>query len=316
MSNDELVAIIENYARAHGLPPPPPITPDSVAQPSSIIDYILTLLGLAANTGDPADNTGAQTGYAERDAKTADAMAKFPANEEQSSAQLAGVGQEGQMAQQVPQMASGVAQAVSGALGGALQPLSQIPQQVGQVGQQAMQMGMGALQHGAGSAAAASEAVPGEVLGAGAGLGAAGADLAGAAGGAGAAGLGATAPTAMLGPPPAPSAGTVPMSSPSPPPVPPNAPEPAAAPRGGMGAMPMVPPGAMHGAGATGSDAKPDTKRVVPPSVKNGAPVQGRISAPPSTAEITKRVEGKPVASRRILLPDQKPDDDSADSSR
>ena len=84
-----------------------------------------------------------------------------------------------------------------------------------------------------------------------------------------------------------------------------------------MGGMPMMPPGAMGGAGGAGGDPKADTKRVVPPSVKNGAPVQGRIVAPPTAAEVVKRVQGKPVASRRILAPDQKPeDDDGADQGR
>ncbi len=83
-----------------------------------------------------------------------------------------------------------------------------------------------------------------------------------------------------------------------------------------MGAMPMVPPGAMHGGAGTGSDAKPDTKRIVAPTVKNGAPVQGRITTPPPAPEVVKRVEGKPIASRRILLPDPKRDEDNADSSR
>jgi hypothetical protein len=31
---------------------------------------------------------------------------------------------------------------------------------------------------------------------------------------------------------------------------------------------------------------------------------------------VIKRLEGKPIASRRILLPEQKRDDDDADSSR
>jgi hypothetical protein len=84
-----------------------------------------------------------------------------------------------------------------------------------------------------------------------------------------------------------------------------------------MGGMPMMPPGAMGGAGGSGGDSKTDTKRVVPPSVKNGAPVQGRIVAAPTAAEVVKRVAGKPVASRRILAPDQKPeDDDGADQGR
>jgi hypothetical protein len=77
-----------------------------------------------------------------------------------------------------------------------------------------------------------------------------------------------------------------------------------------MAGMPMMPPGAMAGAGGSGGDGKTDTKRIVPPSVKNGAPVQGRIVAPPTAPEVVKRVAGKPVAARRILAPDQKPDDD------
>lgn len=296
--------------------PPPPITPAPVPPPASIIDNLLVMLGLAANAGVPTDNAGAQAGQADRALKTSDAMTKFPANEEQAASQLAALGdpqQMMQMAQQVPQMASSVAQGITSALNGAMQPLNQVPQQVAQVGQQAMQMGMGALQQGTGGGAAAGEAVPGELLSAGEGLGG---DLLDAGGGAAAdAGLVGTAPTAMLGPPPTPSAGTVPASSSTtPPPVPPSARDPVTAPRGGMGAMPMVPPGALHGAGGQSNDAKTDTKRVVVPSVKNGAPVQGRISPPPATPEVTKRVEGKPVVSRRILLPDQKPDGDEADS--
>jgi hypothetical protein len=38
--------------------------------------------------------------------------------------------------------------------------------------------------------------------------------------------------------------------------------------------------------------------------------VQGRMVAPPTAPEVVKRVAGKPIASRRILAPDHKPDDD------
>ncbi|BBY06740.1 hypothetical protein [Mycobacterium noviomagense] len=319
MSNgDDLLFELEKWLAAHGLNvPPPPITSDPVAPVRSSFDALLAAVGLAANGGDPADNAAAQDGHAEREAKIAEATTKFPANEEQSASKLAGVGDPNQMlqmVQQMPQMATGAAQSAAGALGGLMNPLMQVPQQIAQVGQQAMQAGMGALQHGAGSGAAAAEALPGELLGAGGGLGGGAAELAGAAGGAGGA-LGGTTPTAMLGPPPAPSAGTVPMSSPTPPPVPPSPSEQTGGPRGGMSGMPMVPPGAMHGGGATGNDAKADTKRVVPPSVKNGAPVQGRMVTPPSAPEVTKRVHGKPVAARRILAPDVKPEED-ADQTR
>jgi hypothetical protein len=317
----ELKADIPGYGAAGAADTPPPeITPDPVGTVNSIIDQVLALAIAAANSGDPADNTNSQVGHAERQAKIGDATTKFPANEEQSAAQLAGVGQEGQMSQmtqmtgQIPQMASGIAQSMTGALSGLTQPLNQIPQQVAQVGQQAMQAGLGALQHGAGGAAA-GEALPGELLGAGGALGAGAGQLAGAGGGAAGAGLGGTTPAAMLGPPPAPSAGTVPMSAPATPPVPPSATEPSIAARGtGMGAMPMMPPGAMHGAGGPGTDSKPDTKRVAVPSVKSGAPVQGRITTPPPAPEV-KRVEGKPVATRRILAPERE-DGDGDSSSR
>ena len=309
MSGDDnqLKIILDDLARLTGQPPPPQIPPDQLAAGQSAISQLLRLLGIASNGGDPTDSLDALTGHTEREAKAGDALTKFPANEEGSSAKLAGVGGQdpmAQMVQQIPQM-------LAGAIGGVLQPLAQIPQQVAQIGQQAMQAGMGALQHGAGGAAAAGEAIPGELLGA-----SSGADEPGSGGGgAGGGGLGATTPTAMLGPLPAPSAGTEPASSHTSSPAPPNASAPTTAPRGAMGAMPMMPPGAMHGAASTGSDAKPDTKRIVAPAVKNGAPVQGRITTPPPAPEVVKRVEGKPIASRRILLPEQKRDDD-ADASR
>jgi hypothetical protein len=312
--DDQLRIVLDQLARLAGLPPPPPITPDQLATGRSAISQLLRVLGVAANSGDPADNLAALAGHDEREAMTADALGKFPANEEQSSARLAGVGNQselGQMAQQLPQMAAGIAGGIAGALGGALQPLSQIPQQVAQAGQQAMQMGMGALQHGVGGAAAGGEAIPAELLEAGGGGGELGG---GGGGGAGGGGLGTTTPTAMLGPLPAPSAGTVPASSRTASVAPPIPPEPSTGSRGGMGAMPIMPPGAMQGPGS-GNDAKADTKRVVVPSVKNGAPVQGRITTPPPTAEVIKRVDGKPVATRRILLPEHKREDD-ADSGR
>jgi len=312
--DDELKIILDQLAQLPGQPPPPQITPDQLAGGRSIMSQLLKVLGIASNSGDPADDLAAQTGYAERGAKTSDALTKFPTNEEQSAGKLAGVGNQNEMAQmlqQMPQMASGLAGGLAGAISGALQPLAQIPQQVAQVGQQMLQAGMGALQHGAGGAAMAGEAIPGELVGATGGAG----ELGGG-GGAGLGGLGATTPTAMLGPLPAPSAGTEPASSHATSPVPPNTSAPTTAPRGAVGAMPMVPPGAMHGAAGTGSDAKPDTKRIVAPAVKNGAPVQGRITTPPPAPEVTKRVEGKPIASRRILLPDQKRDDGDTDSMR
>ena len=44
--------------------------------------------------------------------------------------------------------------------------------------------------------------------------------------------------------------------------------------------------------------------------VKNGAPVQGRIATPQTAPEVVKRIAGRPVASRRILIPNDKRDDE------
>jgi hypothetical protein len=308
----KLVAIIEDYARTHGLNlPPHQIVSDMVASGPSGVEQLLALLGASVNAGDPGDNAQAQAGQAGREAKLTDATTKFPANEQNSAAQLTGVGSQDPMSQMsgLTQAASGIGQGIAGAFSGLLQPFTQLGQQIPQQGMQAMQAAMGAFEHGVGGGAAAAEAVPGEVLGAAGGLGAGAADLAGAAGGAGG-GLAGTAPASQLGPPPTPSAGTVPASSPSTPPIPAAPPDPGAGARGGMTGMPMMPPGAMAGAGGSGGDGKTDTKRIVPPSVKNGAPVQGRIVSPSTAPEVVKRVAGKPVAARRILAPDQKPDDD------
>jgi hypothetical protein len=305
MTGDRIQIDLDSLAKLGGGPPPPGITPDPLATGPSLMSQLLRILGIASNTGDPADMSAAESGYAERGAKTGDAMAKFPANEAESSGKMAGVGSPAEMAQQIPQMISGVAGGISGAMSGLLQPLSQIPQQAAQIGQQMMQAGMGALQHGAG----AGETIPGELMGSTSGAGESGS------GGGGLGGGGATTPTAMLGPLPPQSAGTEPASAHTTSPTSPSGQTSPGAPRGPMGAMPMMPPGAMHGAGA-GKDEKPDTKRIVAPAVKNGAPVQGRITTPPPGPEVVKRVEGKPVASRRIILPDQKREDDDKNASR
>jgi hypothetical protein len=312
----ELVAIIDDYARTHGLNlPPHQIVSDPLAGGPSGIEQLLLMLGMAANAGDTADNTTAQTGQAEREAKLTDAETKFPANEEESARDLAavGAGAEDPMSKmsELLQSATGMIQGLPQAFSGALQPFSELGQQLPQAAQQALQTGMGALQQGAGSAVTAGEEVPEALLDG--GLGAA--ELAGA-GGAGAAGLASTMPASELGPPPAPSASTVPASSSTTTPTPPAGPGEAAGRGGGMGGMPMMPPGGMGGAGGTGSDAKADAKRVVPPSVKNGAPVQGRVSTPPPAPTVTKNVQGKPVATKRILQPGQAPPDDGTDSGR
>ncbi len=315
----KLVAIIEDYARTHGLNlPPHQIVSDMVASGPSGVEQLLALLGVTINAGDPLDNSLAQGGYTKREAGLNGAMTQFPANEENSAAQMAGVGSgKDPMSEftQLMQGATGIGQGLTSSLTGVMQPFTQMAQQIPQQGMQAMQAVMGAASKGAGGGAAAAGALPGELAGAGGGLGGGAAELAGAGGGAGG-GLAGTTPAAQLGPPPTPSASTVPASSATSAPVPAAPPESAGGVRGGMAGMPMVPPGAMAGAGGSGGESKPDTKRVVAPSVKNGSPVQGRVVAPPTAPEVVKRVAGKPVAARRILALEQNPDDDEGDATR
>ena len=325
MTEGRLSASAGQYLQANGMNvPPPPITSDPLVAGAVPIEQLLRVLGLAANLGDSEDNSESLDEHAKRDAKTAEAAAKFPAQDENAAAEMKGVAGQGdasQMAQQLPQVASGIAGALAGAMGGALQPLAQIPQQLAQGAQQAMQTGMGMMQQAGGSAAQLDKASLDELpldeygsdigdLGAGGGGGGAGL------GGGGGDGLGGTAPTAMLGPPPVPSAGTSPSSAPvmaTPAPV---TPAPASTPTGGMSGMPMVPPGAMHGAAGSEKDAKADTKRVSVPTVKNGAPVQGRITAPPpAPPQVVKKVDGKPVATKRIIVPGSTPDEDGSTKS-
>lgn len=69
----------------------------------------------------------------------------------------------------------------------------------------------------------------------------------------------------------------------------------------------MVPPGAMQGSNGSDKEHKPETKRVSAPTVKNGAPVQGRLTVPPPAPQVVKMVDGKPVATKRIIVPSSKP---------
>lgn len=283
-TGDELRIYVQELARAlqQNLPAPP-IPPDLPAAAQSEIDLLLAGLGMAANEGDPADMAASDLGFAEREAQTGEAMAAFPANEAQSAQALQ---QMMGMAQQIPQSLSGVGQSANGVFSSFFQQLNQALQQGVQAGQQ--------LAHGGASSVSAPAEALGDALGAGGSLMGAGA--------AGVGGLG-TAPASYLGPPATPVAATAPSSSfnAAAPAGPAESPGMA---RGGMGGgYPMMPPGATGNGGASG-DAKADTKRVVPPSVKNGAPVQGRIATPPKLPEVTKRVEGKPVATRRIIGPD------------
>lgn len=318
MTEGQLAASAGHYLQANAMnAPPPPIASDPLVAGATPIEQLLRVLGLAANLGDPKDNAESLEEHAKRDAKTAEAAAKFPAQDEAASAEMKGVAAQGdasQMAQQLPQMASGIAGALAGAMGGALQPLAQIPQQVAQGAQQAMQAGMGMMQQAGGSAAELDKAslsdLPLDEYGADAGeFG--GAEGGGSAGGGGGGGFGGTAPTAMLGPPPVPSAGTSPSAAPTMATPPSVAPTSTSTPAGGMSGMPMVPPGAMHGGAGADKDDKAATKRVSVPSIKNGAPVQGRITAPPpAPPQVVKKVDGKPVATKRIVVPTDDPPTD------
>ena len=318
MTEGQLAASAGHYLQANAMnTPPPPITSDPLVAGATPIEQLLRVLGLAANLGDPKDNAESLEEHAKRDAKTAEAAAKFPAQDEAASAEMKGVAAQGdasQMAQQLPQMASGIAGALAGAMGGALQPLAQIPQQVAQGAQQAMQAGMGMMQQAGGSAAELDKAslseLPLDEYGSDAGeFGGAGGG--GSAGGGGGGGFGGTAPTAMLGPPPVPSAGTSPSAAPAMATSPPVTPTSTSTPAGSMSGMPMVPPGAMHGGAGADKDDKAATKRVSVPSIRNGAPVQGRITAPPpAAAQVVKKVDGKPVATKRIVVPNATPTDD------
>lgn len=304
MDPQQLQIVLTQLAHAFGMPPPPPLSPDQIASGRSLMSQLLAALGLAGNAGDPSDLAAAQAGYTQRSTQTGEAMAKFPGSDQDSSKLL-----ETMMgtAQQIPQQISGLGQGFGSIFGGFFQALNQAMQQGMQAGTQ-MASSLGKAGEGAGLAGE----VPADALGG--ALGAGGAALG--AGGAAAGLAESTTPAGYLGPPPTPSAGTYPASSPTPPAPPPAAPDPSAGGRGSMGGYPMMPPGAMGGAGAGGSDGKADTKRVVAPSVKNGAPVQGRITSPQSAPEVVKRVAGKPVATRRILAPEDQRDDDEGEIDR
>ena len=301
MSGDRLNADTDLYGRAAGENgAPPTITSDHLVAGLTPVEQLLRVLGLAANADDSGDTADSVAAQAERDIQMiADAEA-FAAEDRQASAAMTGVegpDQVTQMAQQIPQLISGIAGAITGALGGALQPLVQIPQQIAQM----------ATQTGTGVSPDIDEANTPLMDDFGADLGAdLGADFGadfggGSGGGGGAGGFGGTAPTALLGPPPIPSASTAPAAAPAIPMPATSTPSAAPSAAGGMAGVPMIPPGAMQG-GATGDrDTKSDTKRVSVPPVPNGSPVQGRLTAPQITPAVTTTIEGKPVATKRII---------------
>jgi hypothetical protein len=297
MSGDRLNADPDLYGRAaaeNGAPPT--ITSDDLVAGLTPVEQLLRVLGLAANADDSDDTADSVATQAERDIQMiADAEA-FAADDHQARAAMTGIAgpdQMTQMTQQIPQLISGIAGAITGALGGALQPLVQIPQQLAQA---ATPTGTAVSPN----MDAADTTLMDEF---GADLGADfGADFGGGSGGGGGAGgFGGTAPTALLGPPPIPSASTAPAAAPAIPMPTPSTPSAAPSAAGGMAGVPMIPPGAMQG-GATGDrDTKSDTKRVSVPPVPNGSPVQGRITAPLITPAVTTTIEGKPVATKRII---------------
>ena len=316
MTGERLNADVDRYQQAAATGPPPPIVSDPLITGVSPIEQLLRALGLAANAADPRDGADSVEDHDRRAAMAAEAAEKFTAQDDAAAAELGGVaGQDpsAAMLQQAPQAVSAIAAAVSGALGAALQPLTQFPQQVAQGAQQAMQTGMGMFAQSSAGYAPSIESdpawtddlffdagdAPADV---GAGTGEPAGGWSGGAGGA--TSPGGTVPTATLGPPPIPSAGTVPSAAP-PRPVP--AASPAAAPAtGGAGltGMPMVPPGAVGAAANTDKESKTPPKRVSVPPVRNGAPVQGRLTAPPSLPAVTKKVEARPVAVRRTMRTD------------
>lgn len=275
MTGQRLRADVEGYslARTQDLAPSA-IVSDPLVDGASPIEQMLRVLGLASNSGDSQDYADSAEEHARRQAITGDAADGFAAQDDGAAAQFA---------QQLPGMAAGVAAAVAGALGAALQSVGALPQQ-------AMQAGVGLAGHLDGGSPTAEppamdadtdiaefdEPVMPAIAGLGAGLGS------------GAAGPvpGGTSPAALPGPPAVPSAATSPASA-----APGRAPAvaaglPAPAPSAGMAGIPFIPPGS--GRATAGSDAKPDTrsdtsadtKRVSVAPVRNGAPVQGRITVP------------------------------------
>jgi hypothetical protein len=303
MDPQQLQIVLSQLAHALGMPPPPPLTPDQIASGTSLMSQLLATLGLAGNAGDSKDMAAAQKGYEKRGEKTGDAMTQFPVGEQDSSKELE------QLMGTVQQMPQQFMQTFSSLLNGLSQPVNQAVQQASQITSQ-LTSSLGKAGQGAGLTGELPADALGDTLGA-------GGEALGAASGGGAGLAGSTIPAGNLGPPPIPSAGTYPASSPIPPATPPSLPDAASGARGPMGGMPMMPPGAAGGAGAGGSDSKAETKRIVSPSVKNGAPVQGRIITPQTAPEVVKRIAGKPVASRRILtLNDKRDDQDETDLNR
>jgi hypothetical protein len=320
MTDERLTADVGRYRQAAASNvAPSAVSSDPLISGASPIEQVLRTLGLAANSGDLEDNAASTDEHARRAAMTSAAAGGFAAQDELAARDLTDIAPDDQSAaaatQQLPQLVAGIAAAVSGGLSGILQPFGQIPQQLAQGAQQVLQAGASLPSADGGisvddiadiddaslldadvGAAADDRDGFGGLPGIGAGL----ADSAGLGGGP-AQGLTTAAPGILLGPPAIPSAATAPASAPGVPAQATTAHIPAAGSGAGMAGMPMIPPGGLHGAGVAERDAKAETKRIATPPVRNGAPVQGRITATPPI--ITTTVEGRPTATRRIVMP-------------
>ena len=291
MSGDRLDAGVDRYLQAAALnAAPPTVASDALVDGGTPIEQLLRVLGLAANTGDPEDAAASAESHGQREDWTTEAAGAF-------------AGQDGGAASQLGDIA-GVGSMIAGVVGGLLAPLAQIPQQFSQGAQQAVQAATALLeQNNPLDTAPIGDPETGATDDTGwdaaefdDGTGGPGGSGPLSAGGAGAGG-GGTVPAAVLGPAPLPSPATHPSSAPALPSPQVNAGTPAQSVSPAMAGMPMVPPTGPLGAAA--AEPKGDTKRLAVPAVRNGAPVQGRIT-PVSGAGVTTRIEGKPVAARRI----------------
>ena len=325
MTDERLTADVGRYRQAAaGNVAPSAVSSDPLIGGSTPIEQMLRMLGLAANSGDPEDNAMSVDEHARRTAMTTAAAEVFAAQDALAADDVTDVVPQDHTAapaaRELPQLIAGVSAAVSGGLSGILQSLGQIPQQIASGAQQVLQAGAGLspaaglvsdAEFGGSDGASLLDELAGEDLGFAAddfdssglpdGAGVFGAATGiGSGPGPGTAGGGAV-PGVMLAAPATRSAATLPAAAPGTPAPAPTTHVPAAAVGAGMAGMPMIPPGGVNGAGTAERDAKADTKRIATPPLRNGAPVQGRITAAPPV--ITTTVEGKPVASRRIVMP-------------
>lgn len=272
--------------------PPKPTAPDTPPTPGSPLDAALAALQAGITGDDAANDAELAALYGDRELQYGEDLAKFPASEEKNSSEL--------MAQAMPQLVSGLAGAVTGAIGGIVQPLTSIPQAAMQAGQGALQTGMGVLQQSGGDLGGSSDlefsdedmlddpslydelGMYGDLGGAGGGGGSG--DTGGPGGGGGT--TEETGPTSALAPPVAPIS-TFPAAAPPTVSSPAPANSTSTPHMSGMGGMPMMPMGAAGAGGVAGgaNDKQPDTKKVVPPVLKNSKAVTGRLNFPDSRLE-------------------------------